>query len=94
MKKQSAVFEFLHKKGCAMRQPYSSILLFHHPIPPSTAPAISATSASGTRTYFPSGKNQVPIFFSRPVFTAFSANSLSAIQKNMIAASIAPSGQI
>ena len=70
------------------------LLLFHHPIPPSTAPAISATSARGTRIYFPSGRNQPPIFFSRPAFTAFSANSLSAIQKNIIAASIAPSGQI
>ena len=64
-----------------------------YPIPPSSAPATNATNASGTSTYFPSTRNHAPIFFSRPVFTASSANSLSATQKNMIAASIAPSGQ-
>ena len=66
----------------------------HQPIPPSKAPAISATSASGTRTYLPSGTNHFPIGLSAPALTASIANFFPATQKNIIAASIAPSGQI
>ena len=66
----------------------------HQPIPPSKAPAISATSESGTRTYLPSGTNHFPIGLSTPVLTASTANFFPATQKNIIAASIAPSGQI
>lgn len=66
----------------------------HQPIPPSKAPAISATSESGTRTYLPSGTNHFPIGLSVPVLTASTANFFPATQKNIIAASIAPSGQI
>lgn len=66
----------------------------HQPIPPSKAPAISATSESGTRTYLPSGTNHFPIGLSAPVLTASTANFFPATQKNVIAASIAPSGQI
>ena len=66
----------------------------HQPIPPSKAPAISATSASGTRTYLPSGTNHFPIGLSAPALTASTANFFPATQKNIIAASIAPSGQI
>ena len=76
---------------------YSSSKAFHashQPIPPSKAPAISATSASGTRTYLPSGTNHYPIGLSAPALTASTANFFPATQKNIIAASIAPSGQI
>ena len=66
----------------------------YHPIPPSIAPATSATNASGTSTYFPSRINHLPTGLLVPLLTASSANLLSATQKNMIAASIAPSGQI
>lgn len=66
----------------------------HQPIPPSKAPAISATSESGTRTYLPSGTNHFPIGLSAPALTASTANFFPATQKNIIAASIAPSGQI
>lgn len=66
----------------------------HQPIPPSKAPAISATSESGTRTYLPSGTNHFPIGLSTPALTASTANFFPATQKNIIAASIAPSGQI
>ena len=66
----------------------------HQPIPPSKAPAISATSASGTRTYLPSGTNHFPIGLSAPALTASTANFFPATQKNIIAASIAPSGQM
>ena len=66
----------------------------HQPIPPSKAPAISATSESGTRTYLPSGTNHFPIGLSLPWFTASNAKSFPATQKNMMPASIAPSGQI
>lgn len=69
-------------------------LILHQPIPPSKAPAISATSESGTRTYLPSGTNHFPIGLSAPVLTASTANFFPATQKNIIAASIAPSGQI
>ena len=90
------------KADCfAIRQSQSTSLNLHQPIPPSKAPAISATSESGTRTYLPSGTNHFPIGLSAPALTASTANffpatqnSLSAIYKNMIAASIAPSGQI
>jgi len=68
--------------------------ILHQPIPPSKAPAISATSASGTRTYLPSGTNHFPIGLSTPALTASTANFFPATQKNIIAASIAPSGQI
>lgn len=61
----------------------------HQPIPPSKAPAIS-----GTRTYLPSGTNHFPIGLSAPALTASTANFFPATQKNIIAASIAPSGQI
>ena len=74
------------------KQSASSIL--HQPIPPSKAPAISATSESGTRTYLPSGTNHFPIGLSAPALTASTANFFPATQKNIIAASIAPSGQI
>lgn len=66
----------------------------HQPIPPSKAPAISTTSESGTRTYLPSGTNHFPIGLSAPALTASTANFFPATQKNIIAASIAPSGQI
>lgn len=66
----------------------------HQPIPPSKAPAISATSESGTRTYLPSGTNHFPIGLSAPALTASTANFFPATQKNIIAASIAPSGQM
>ena len=81
--------------SCRIKYLHSPVGLFPplYPMPPSSAPATNATNASGTSTYFPSTRNHAPIFFSRPVFTASSANSLSATQKNMIAASIAPSGQ-
>ena len=69
-------------------------LLYNHPIPPRTAPATSATNASGTSMYFPNGINHVPICFCLPRLTASSAKSFPATQKNMMAASIAPSGQI
>ena len=68
--------------------------ILHQPIPPSKAPAISATSESGTRTYLPSGTNHFPIGLSAPALTASTANFFPATQKNIIAASIAPSGQI
>ena len=44
-----------------IRQSQSTIPILHQPIPPSKAPAISATSESGTRTYLPSGTNQFPL---------------------------------
>lgn len=66
----------------------------HQPIPPSKAPAISATSESGTRTYLPSGTNHFPIGLSAPALTASTANFFPATQKNIIVASIAPSGQM
>ena len=69
-------------------------LNLHQPIPPSKAPAISATSESGTRTYLPSGTNHFPIGLSTPALTASTANFFPVTQKNIIAASIAPSGQI
>lgn len=68
--------------------------ILHQPIPPSKAPAISATSESGTRTYLPSGTNHFPIGLSAPALTASTANFFPATQKNIIAASIAPSGQM
>ena len=68
--------------------------ILHQPIPPSKAPAISATSESGTRTYLPSGTNHFPTGLSAPALTASTANFFPATQKNIIAASIAPSGQI
>lgn len=78
----------------AIRQSQSTSPILHQPIPPSKAPAISATSESGTRTYLPSGTNHFPIGLSAPALTASTANFFPAIQKNIIAASIAPSGQI
>lgn len=78
----------------AIRQSQSTSLILHQPIPPSKAPAISATSESGTRTYLPSGTNHFPIGLSVPELTASTANFFPATQKNIIAASIAPSGQI
>ena len=78
----------------AIRQSQSTSLNLHQPIPPSKAPAISATSESGTRTYLPSGTNHFPIGLSAPALTASTANFFPATQKNIIAASIAPSGQI
>ena len=77
-----------------IRQSQSTSLNLHQPIPPSKAPAISATSESGTRTYLPSGTNHFPIGLSAPALTASTANFFPATQKNIIAASIAPSGQI
>lgn len=89
------------KKGGLQRNPpisfrqfQSTSLNLHQPIPPSKAPAISATSESGTRTYLPSGTNHFPIGLSAPALTAPTANFFPATQKNIIAASIAPSGQI
>ena len=89
------------KKGGLQRNPpisfrqfQSTSLILHQPIPPSKAPAISATSESGTRTYLPSGTNHFPIGLSAPALTASTANFFPATQKNIIAASIAPSGQI
>ena len=82
----------IRQSQSANRIPTSLIL--HQPIPPSKAPAISATSESGTRTYLPSGTNHFPIGLSAPVLTASTANFFPATQKNIIAASIAPSGQI
>ena len=83
------------KADCkAIRQSQSTSPILHQPIPPSKAPAISATSESGTRTYLPSGTNHFPIGLSTPVLTASTANFFPATQKNIIAASIAPSGQI
>ena len=83
------------KADCfAIRQSQSTSLNLHQPIPPSKAPAISATSESGTRTYLPSGTNHFPIGLSAPALTASTANFFPATQKNIIAASIAPSGQI
>lgn len=78
----------------AIRQSQSTIPILHQPIPPSKAPAISATSESGTRTYLPSGTNHFPIGLSAPALTASTANFFPATQKNIIAASIAPSGQM
>ena len=78
----------------SFRQFRSTSLILHQPIPPSKAPAISATSESGTRTYLPSGINHFPIGLSAPALTASTANFFPATQKNIIAASIAPSGQI
>ena len=78
----------------SFRQFQSTSLILHQPIPPSKAPAISATSESGTRTYLPSGTNHFPIGLSAPALTASTANFFPATQKNIIAASIAPSGQI
>ena len=78
----------------AIRQSQSTSLNLHQPIPPSKAPAISATSESGTRTYLPSGTNHFPIGLSAPALTASTANFFPATQKNIIAASIAPSGQM
>lgn len=77
-----------------IRQSQSTSPILHQPIPPSKAPAISATSESGTRTYLPSGTNLFPIGLSAPALTASTANFFPATQKNIIAASIAPSGQI
>ena len=83
------------KADCkAIRQSQSTSLNLHQPIPPSKAPAISATSESGTRTYLPSGTNHFPIGLSAPALTASTANFFPATQKNIIAASIAPSGQM
>ena len=83
------------KADCkAIRQSQSTSPIPHQPIPPSKAPAISATSESGTRTYLPSGTNHFPIGLSAPALTASTANFFPATQKNIIAASIAPSGQI
>ena len=83
------------KADCkAIRQSQSTSPILHQPIPPSKAPAISATSESGTRTYLPSGTNHFPIGLSAPALTASTANFFPATQKNIIAASIAPSGQI
>ena len=84
-------------KQSASRNPPVQFHYFHashQPIPPSKAPAISATSESGTRTYLPSGTNHFPIGLSAPALTASTANFFPATQKNIIAASIAPSGQI
>lgn len=78
----------------SFRQFQSTCLILHQPIPPSKAPAISATSESGTRTYLPSGTNHFPTGLSAPALTASTANFFPATQKNIIAASIAPSGQI
>ena len=78
----------------AIRQSQSTSPILHQPIPPSKAPAISATSESGTRTYLPSGTNHFPIGLSAPALTASTANFFPATQKNIIAASIAPSGQM
>ena len=77
-----------------IRQSQSTSPILHQPIPPSKAPAISATSESGTRTYLPSGTNHFPIGLSAPALTASTANFFPATQKNTIAASIAPSGQM
>lgn len=83
------------KADCkAIRQSQSTNPILHQPIPPSKAPAISATSESGTRTYLPSGTNHFPIGLSTPALTASTANFFPATQKNIIAASIAPSGQM
>ena len=83
------------KADCkAIRQSQSTSPILHQPIPPSKAPAISATSESGTRTYLPSGTNHFPIGLSAPALTASTANFFPATQKNIIAASIAPSGQM
>ena len=83
------------KADCkATPQSQSTSPILHQPIPPSKAPAISATSESGTRTYLPSGTNHFPIGLSAPALTASTANFFPATQKNIIAASIAPSGQI
>lgn len=83
------------KADCkAIRQSQSTSPILHQPIPPSKAPAINATSESGTRTYLPSGTNHFPIGLSAPALTASTANFFPATQKNIIAASIAPSGQI
>ena len=77
-----------------IHQSQSTSPILHQPIPPSKAPAISATSESGTRTYLPSGTNHFPTGLSAPALTASTANFFPATQKNIIAASIAPSGQI
>ena len=85
------------KKGGLQSNPPVQFHYFHashQPIPPSKAPAISATSESGTRTYLPSGTNHFPTGLSAPALTASTANFFPATQKNIIAASIAPSGQI
>ena len=90
-------FSLHHEKKAdckAIRQSQSTNPILHQPIPPSKAPAISATSESGTRTYLPSGTNHFPIGLSAPALTASTANFFPATQKNIIAASIAPSGQI
>lgn len=78
----------------SIHQSQSTSQTLHQPIPPSKAPAISAISESGTRTYLPSGTNHFPIGLSAPALTASTANFFPATQKNIIAASIAPSGQI
>lgn len=80
--------------NCTPCQGHDGYNLLHQPIPPSKAPAISATSESGTRTYLPSGTNHFPIGLSAPALTASTANFFPATQKNIIAASIAPSGQM
>ena len=85
------------KKGGLQSNPPVQFHYFHashQPIPPSKAPAISATSESGTRTYLPSGTNHFPTGLSAPALTASTANFFPATQKNIIAASIAPSGQM
>ena len=83
-----------HNPPILIRQSQSTSPILHQPIPPSKAPAISATSESGTRTYLPSGTNHFPIGLSAPALTASTANFFPATQKNIIAASIAPSGQM
>ena len=77
-----------------IHQSQSTSQILHQPMPPIKAHAISATSESGTRTYLPSGTNHFPIGLSTPALTASTANFFPATQKNIIAASIAPSGQI
>ena len=83
-----------HNPPILIRQSQSTSPILHQPIPPSKAPAISATSESGTRTYLPSGTNHFPTGLSAPALTASTANFFPATQKNIIAASIAPSGQM
>ena len=78
----------------SIHQSQSTSPILHQPIPPSKAPAISATSESGTRTYLPSCTNHFPTGLSAPELTASTANFFPATQKNIIAASIAPSGQM
>ena len=93
--RSSSSLHHAKKADCkAIRQSQSTSPILHQPIPPSKAPAISATSESGTRTYLPSGTNHFPTGLSAPALTASTANFFPATQKNIIAASIAPSGQI